>query len=118
MRSYVAADKFAGRILNISHIDPDKTLAGLVGGLLSTSLAAGVLGPVLTPLSMPMASLAGLLIGLAGFMGGIVMSAVKRDLDVKTSGALLSKHDEITGRIDSLIFTAPVLFYFLNCFCY
>ncbi|MNI62521.1 Phosphatidate cytidylyltransferase [compost metagenome] len=107
-----------GRIKVIPKVSPNKTLAGLVGGVVTTTLAAAVLGPLMTPLSIPMAMLAGLIIGISGFCGDVVMSAIKRDIGVKDSGTLLPGHGGILDRLDSLIFTAPVFFHFIRYFYY
>lgn len=110
--------KSLGRIKVIPKVSPNKTLAGLLGGVATTALAATVLGPLLTPLSWPMALLAGVIIGVTGFCGDVVMSAIKRDIGVKDSGTLLPGHGGILDRLDSLIFTAPVFFHFVRYFCY
>ncbi|ATF49396.1 MAG: phosphatidate cytidylyltransferase [Citrobacter sp.] len=110
--------KSMGRIKVIPKVSPNKTLAGLVGGVATTTLAAAVLGPLMTPLSIPMAMLAGLIIGISGFCGDVVMSAIKRDIGVKDSGTLLPGHGGILDRLDSLIFTAPVFFHFIRYFYY
>ncbi|MCG7803878.1 phosphatidate cytidylyltransferase [Enterobacter vonholyi] len=110
--------KSLGRIKVIPKVSPNKTLAGLLGGVATTALAATVLGPLLTPLSWPMALLAGVILGVTGFCGDVVMSAIKRDIGVKDSGTLLPGHGGILDRLDSLIFTAPVFFHFVRYFCY
>jgi phosphatidate cytidylyltransferase len=110
--------KSLGRIKVIPKVSPNKTLAGLLGGVATTALAATVLGPLLTPLSWPMALLAGVIVGVTGFCGDVVMSAIKRDIGVKDSGTLLPGHGGILDRLDSLIFTAPVFFHFVRYFCY
>lgn len=110
--------KSLGRIKVIPKVSPNKTLAGLLGGVATTALAATILGPLLTPLSWPMALLAGIIIGVTGFCGDVVMSAIKRDIGVKDSGTLLPGHGGILDRLDSLIFTAPVFFHFVRYFCY
>ncbi|AHG20282.2 phosphatidate cytidylyltransferase [Chania multitudinisentens RB-25] len=110
--------KSLGRIKVTPKVSPNKTLAGLLGGVATTTLVATWLGPLLTPLNWPMALLAGLIIGITGFCGDVVMSAIKRDIGVKDSGTLLPGHGGILDRLDSLIFTAPVFFHFIHYFCY
>jgi phosphatidate cytidylyltransferase len=60
----------------------------------------------------------GLMIGLAGFVGDVVMSAIKRDIGVKDSGAFLPGHGGILDRLDSLTYTAPLFFHVLYFFYY
>lgn len=110
--------KSLGRIRVIPKVSPNKTLAGLLGGVVTTAVAAMILGPLLTPLNWSMALLAGVIIGITGFCGDVVMSAIKRDIGVKDSGTLLPGHGGILDRLDSLIFTAPVFFHFIRYFCY
>lgn len=110
--------KSLGRIRVTPTVSPNKTLAGLLGGIGSTMLAALLLGPLMTPLGWGMSLLAGVIIGITGFCGDVVMSAVKRDIGVKDSGTLLPGHGGILDRLDSLIFTAPVFFHFIRYFCY
>jgi phosphatidate cytidylyltransferase len=95
-------------------VSPNKTLAGLLGGVLTTGLLGWLLGPLLTPFSPLHAALAGLLIGSMGFIGDIVISAVKRDIGVKDSGRLLPGHGGILDRLDSLTYTAPLFFHYVH----
>ena len=109
-------------------ISPNKTWEGFFGGFLTTMILAIVLAPFLTPLAEPVhlhwgihtisisyiwALVAGLIIALAGLIGDITMSAVKRDAGVKDSGALVPGQGGILDRIDSLTFTAPLFFYYI-----
>ena len=77
-------------------------------------MIAFLIGPYLTPMSGVDSALAGLLIGVSGFIGDIVISAVKRDIGVKDSGALLPGHGGILDRLDSLTYTAPLFFHFVR----
>lgn len=105
--------KTLGRHKIIPKVSPKKTWEGFLGGVASTTLLAWLLGPLLTPLSGWEAPAAGLLIGLAGFVGDVNLSALKRDLGVKDSGSLIPGHGGILDRVDSLTFTAPLFFHFL-----
>lgn len=108
--------KSLGKIKVTPTVSPNKTLAGLLGGVFTTALLAVILGPVLTPMDRLHALGAGLIIGLSGFCGDVVMSAIKRDFGVKDSGKLLPGHGGILDRLDSLIYTAPLFFHFYYYF--
>ncbi len=109
---YVWGKSF-GRRKVIPKVSPGKTVAGLLGGTATTTLAAWAMAPWFTPLNQWEALAAGLLIGLTGFVGDVVVSAVKRDIGVKDSGAMLPGHGGILDRLDSLTYTAPLFFHFI-----
>ncbi|HVT58327.1 MAG TPA: phosphatidate cytidylyltransferase [Thermoanaerobaculia bacterium] len=104
--------KTLGRHKVIPKVSPGKTVEGLLGGLATTVTLACLLAPRLTPLTGGEALAAGVLIGLGGFIGDVVISALKRDLGIKDSGTLLPGHGGILDRIDSLTYTAPLFFHF------
>lgn len=105
--------KLFGRHKVVPKVSPKKTIEGLVGGVATTTLLAWLVAPYLTPLVSWEAPVAGLIIGLAGFVGDVTISALKRDLGVKDSGTLIPGHGGILDRIDSLTFTAPLFFHYL-----
>lgn len=105
--------KTLGRHKIIPKVSPKKTWEGFLGGVMTTTVLAWLLAPLLTPLVGWEAPVAGLLIGIAGFVGDVNISALKRDLGVKDSGSLIPGHGGILDRVDSLTFTAPLFFHFL-----
>ena len=105
--------KALGRRKVVPKVSPNKTLEGLLGGLGTTIALAVVLAPWLTPLLPREAVAAGVIIGLGGFIGDVVISALKRDLGIKDSGTLLPGHGGILDRIDSLTYTAPLFFHYV-----
>jgi phosphatidate cytidylyltransferase len=105
--------KLFGKHPVVPKVSPKKTKQGLAGGLATTLLASWAIAPYLTPLSHLEALMAGVLIGLGGFLGDVVISAIKRDIGVKDSGNLIPGHGGIMDRVDSLTFTAPLFFHFL-----
>ena len=115
MAQYIWGKSF-GKIKITPKVSPNKTLAGFLGGIFTTTIAATLLGPELTPLNWAMSLLTGLIISVSGFCGDIVMSAIKRDIGIKDSGTLLPGHGGILDRLDSLIFSAPVFFHFIRYF--
>ena len=94
-------------------ISPNKTWAGLVGGIVASCLLAALLAPWLTPWSWGLAVTAGVLISLTGFWGDLNISGIKRDSGVKDSGNLLPGQGGILDRIDSLTFAAPTFYLFV-----
>jgi phosphatidate cytidylyltransferase len=102
-----------GRHKVIPKVSPNKTVEGFLGGVATTLLLAWLLAPRLTPLTPGEALLAGVIIGIGGFVGDVVISALKRDLGIKDSGALLPGHGGVLDRIDSLLYTAPLFFHFV-----
>jgi phosphatidate cytidylyltransferase len=105
--------KTLGKRKIIPKVSPGKTVAGFVGGVLTTVTLAAVVAPYLTPLNVFEALAAGALIGLSGFVGDVTISALKRDLGVKDSGSILPGHGGILDRLDSLTYTAPLFFHFV-----
>lgn len=99
--------KMIGRHPISPSISPAKTWEGLVGGAASATLA-GTLMWWLTPFSLWQAAAISLLLCLAGFAGGLVLSAIKRDRGVKDWGHLIPGHGGFIDRMDSVLFAAPV----------
>lgn len=105
--------KLFGRRKIIPKVSPNKTWAGFIGGVITTTTLAILLSSFLTPLSIEMAAIAGLIISIGGFVGDVTISAIKRDIGVKDSGSLLPGHGGILDRIDSLTYTAPLFFHYI-----
>jgi phosphatidate cytidylyltransferase len=110
--------KLYGRHQVTPSVSPKKTWEGLVGGVATTTLVAALIGPYLTPMDVRWSALGGLIIGIAGFLGDITMSAVKRDLGVKDASGLIPGHGGILDRVDSLTYAAPVFVHFIRYFFY
>ena len=102
--------KLCGKHKIAPSLSPSKTIEGFVGGVISASILAGLLAWI-TPFSMVQATLIGLLICLMGFLGGLVMSAIKRSMGVKDWGNMISGHGGMLDRMDSLCFAAPIFFH-------
>ncbi|MCZ4279156.1 phosphatidate cytidylyltransferase [Kiloniella laminariae] len=102
----------------IPKVSPGKTWAGFLGGMFSTSLLALALGPLLSPMSLMMAGIAGAVTALAGFIGDVTISAIKRDLGVKDTGSTIPGHGGLLDRLDSLTYSAPIFFHYIRYFYY
>lgn len=102
--------KLLGRRKIAPRLSPSKTLEGLVGGVGSATLIGAALWWI-TPFSPLQAGATALLIAIAGFFGGLVMSAIKRDRGVKDWGRLIEGHGGMMDRVDSVVFSAPLFFH-------
>jgi phosphatidate cytidylyltransferase len=98
-------------------VSPNKTWEGLIGGLTCATLLSLSIR-FLTPFSALETAAVSLLITLAGFFGGAVMSAVKRDFGVKDFGGVIPGHGGVIDRLDSLCYAAPVFFHYVRYFHY
>ena len=94
-------------------ISPNKTIEGAVGGL-AANLGVGALVKHLFMPFLPwgLSLLFFLLIGIAGQMGDLFESKLKRGGNIKDSGTLLPGHGGILDRIDALLFAVPVAYLF------
>ena len=104
--------KALGKHRILPRVSPNKTWEGFVGGIASAVLCSLALR-FLTPFSLGETVLVAALVTLAGFAGGAVMSAIKRDFGVKDFGALIPGHGGMLDRVDSLCYAAPVFFHYL-----
>ncbi len=108
--------KLFGRKKILPRISPKKTWAGFLGGILFCLCICIGLGPKLLSYSYSICALMGLMFAVVGFFGDVTLSAIKRDLKIKDTSTFLPGHGGVIDRIDSLIFTAPAFFHFVNYF--
>jgi phosphatidate cytidylyltransferase len=107
--------KSLGRRKILPLVSPNKTWEGLLGGV-ATSMLVAVGLRFLTPFSTVETLGVTLLVTLAGFAGGAVMSAIKRDFGVKDFGTALPGHGGVLDRVDSLCWAAPVFLHYVRFF--
>lgn len=111
--AYYAGRTF-GRKKLCPNISPAKTVAGAVGGV-----CAGVFTAMIVKMLLPVSASAlsiiitAPLLVVIGIFGDLVESVMKRAMAVKDSGTLLGGHGGLLDRVDSLLLTAPVLYYLL-----
>ncbi|MEO1105557.1 MAG: phosphatidate cytidylyltransferase, partial [Pseudomonadota bacterium] len=92
-------------------ISPNKTWAGFLGGWALTAAVIVAVAPFFTGLGWLAVAILAALLPVAGFAGDVTMSAIKRDLGVKDASKLLPGHGGVLDRVDSLTFTAPLMFH-------
>lgn len=104
-----------GRNRPFKSISPNKSIEGFAGGFLFS-----ILGSLLFKLLIPGVAwihfaVLGLLLAIIGQMGDLTESLIKRECDVKDSGELPGLGGSL-DILDSLLFCAPFLYYYLNAF--
>jgi len=92
-------------------ISPNKTLEGLLAGVLGGTAAFWFAGLYQDWLSGPDALLIGFLVALVAPLGDLFESLVKRDLEVKDTGRLFGAHGGVLDRLDAVFFTVVVGYY-------
>jgi len=107
--------KLCGRRPIAPAVSPGKTVEGFVGGVIGATAIGAALWS-LTPFHPWQAAAVSLAITMAGFAGGLVMSAIKRDRGVKDFGTAIAGHGGVLDRIDSLCFAGPVFFHLTRYF--
>lgn len=96
-------------------VSPSKTVEGFVGG----GIAAILIGTAMwwiTPFTPLQAAGFAAVIVIMGFLGGLVLSAVKRSLGAKDWGAMIQGHGGTLDRMDSVSFAAPIFFHLTRYF--
>jgi phosphatidate cytidylyltransferase len=105
--------KLIGRRKAAPRLSPSKTVEGLVGGIASASLIGMALYQI-TPFTPWQAGLVALVVCVMGYLGGLVMSAIKRDRGAKDWGTSISGHGGVMDRLDSVVLSAPVFYHLLR----
>ena len=95
-------------------ISPKKTVEGAIIGLIGSIVGAIIAKSWFLDISILNAIAAGILIGVFGQFGDLSESIIKRNLQVKDSGGIIPGHGGILDRVDSLLFSAPVFYYYYS----
>ena len=109
--AYFVGKKF-GKKSMAPIISPNKTIAGAVGGILTTALFIIAAAYFLEILNIYYIIFA-LLFPAVAIMGDLFESCIKRNFGVKDTGTIIPGHGGILDRFDSFIFTAPFTYYFI-----
>jgi len=96
-----------------SSISPGKTVEGFLGSIFGTVLTAIVVGTFIFGLPLVKMAVAGFVLCLAATFGDLVESVLKRFANIKDSGIFLPGHGGALDRFDSVLYTAPVFYYFV-----
>ena len=106
---------FAGRAFGSHKLapasSPTKTIEGFFGGLIGTIAVVVGLGWLLA-MPLPQMAALGAAIAVLGTLGDLVESMMKRQTGIKDSGAIIPGHGGVWDRFDSVLFTAPLVYYY------
>ncbi len=108
--------KSFGRVKIVPHLSPNKTEAGFIGGIVATTLLGGYTFNFFLGIDFNVSLGLGFCISLFGIFGDLTFSTVKRHLGIKDFSSALPGHGGLLDRLDSVIFTTPVLFHVINYF--
>lgn len=113
--AYVIGRRY-GKSELIPRISPNKTKEGAIGGIASSVVMAVILGSFLTKFSISHLLILGIVMAVLGQVGDLAESLIKRDCNVKDSGSYLAGIGGVLDLIDSLLFTAPVFYFYIKMF--
>jgi phosphatidate cytidylyltransferase len=94
-------------------VSPDKTIAGLIGGIAGAMALMG-LGFWFCGLSAVGGAFFGVMMAIVSQLGDLSKSLIKREAGLKDFGAIIPGHGGVLDRFDGFLFTAPLLFYILR----
>jgi len=110
--AYLIGSRF-GKTPLIPRISPRKSVEGAIAGLFF-SICGAIFSKPFLHLSYVHLVFLGLSIGILGQLGDLSESLMKRDCEVKDAGSILPGMGGILDEIDSLLFTAPVFYYYIS----
>lgn len=102
-------------------VSPKKTVEGSIGGMLGSTVGCVVYGLFLKSfgiIDIPVLSLAfiGILGSIVSQIGDLSASSIKRNVGIKDYGKIMPGHGGVLDRFDSILFVAPLIYYYINYF--
>lgn len=102
-----------GRHKLVPTISPKKSVEGAIAGLIGAVLIAIVVNLITKYISLNQAIILGLILGFCGQIGDLLESKIKRLAEVKDSNTWIPGHGGILDVFDSVIFNAPIIYYYV-----
>ncbi len=104
----------------VPHTSPNKTISGALGALVTTTTVVALLGHFVfagTLMDTPLILIGlGLIVSVAGQLGDLMLSSIKRDIGIKDMGHAIPGHGGILDRFNSLLLVAPSAFHYIGYF--
>ncbi len=121
-----ATDTFAyftgvtiGKTKIVPKISPKKSLEGCIGGVIGCTIVMVAFGAYFkNVLNVPLMHFAiiGLICGVISQLGDWSASVIKRAVGIKDYGNIMPGHGGVLDRVDSILFTAPAIYFYINIF--
>lgn len=110
----LAVSRYVGGMRLFPKINPRRTIGSTLVAVLLTLFVAGSMRYLLPDGSEKYWLASGLVASLGGFMGDLVMTTIRRDAGVRTTGPFILGKGDFLHRIDRLIFVAPIYYYVMT----
>ena len=98
-------------------LSPKKSVEGLIGGIVGAGILGLIFGLFFNKFATPLTNaplwfaLVGAIGAIPAVIGDLAASAIKRNNEIKDYGKLIPGHGGVLDRFDSMIFTAPIIYY-------
>jgi len=113
--AYILGVRF-GRHRLFERISPKKSWEGLFGGVFTALIAAWILTYIFPQYSPLLLAIMSILVVIAGTVGDLVESMIKRSIGVKDSGRFMPGHGGLLDRFDSILLASPVIYFVFRFF--
>lgn len=94
-------------------ISPKKTWEGAIGGILGSVILSGIFGLIFAKALLPHCLIIGFIASIISMFGDLTASIFKRKMGIKDYGNLIPGHGGILDRFDSVLFTGPVIYFYV-----
>lgn len=110
------AGSFFGKNKLCPHLSPKKTIEGAIGGIIGSTVLALVYALIFGINQIVFVILVGIIGSIAGQLGDLVASKIKRICGIKDYGNIMPGHGGVLDRFDSILLTAPVTYFLYSLF--
>ncbi len=113
--AYIFGNLFGKRKL-CPNISPNKTIEGSIGGILGSLVLTLIFAYYMDIKSYLSLSILAIIASISSQMGDLIASKIKRIAKIKDYGKLFPGHGGVLDRFDSIILTAPIIYYYVKYF--
>lgn len=113
--AYIAGNLFGKKKLCPS-VSPNKTIAGSIGGILGSILLTIIFAIYFNLSHIYELGVISIIASIIAQLGDLTASKIKRETGIKDYGFIMPGHGGILDRFDSIIFTVPVIYYYISIF--